>query len=350
MASTAPYHDYGLLATTLQWIRIKADEPAGTDARFSDTLLSHLLSEALDQTLADLYSQTQSPPCATFPVTVVAGQQYYTLPPNCQEIRRVAKITAATGLQEWALEPDSPKAPWGPGIIFDGLNSFQLVPIPTEGGDILTVEYVPGGHQPWHQNATPLFDTDDDAGSTTADADSLQLLSVETTGWFLGKFDRRPDAYVGHTLRLLGTVNDKYIDNTIPWFPIQERIISAYDVDAGLAVTVHPDFDAIVTGAGSDWTDWLGIDKVKLQSEAKGRTYLIYEVVPNVDPGIMGLAAIEVVIELLTQQEKSKKLALYERLRERKKRALLQRWASHQTIVPPTMDTLQASLEDFFPL
>lgn len=321
----APYHDHGHLSRTLRWIRIWADEPAYGSAKYSDAQLCEMLEAALDQITIDLYNQASSPPLAQYSATLVVNQRDYLLPVNFGEWRRIAKIHATTGMPEWEIVPRSNLSPIGPGVRFNAHGGFSMLPIPQTSGDIITFDYIPMGHLKVHQNAVPLRD-----GSTLRITDDDFYLNASNTSWFLGTFDRRPNAYIGQVVRLLGTTHDvipsmQTDEGTVPWFPIQERRIDSYDLFDSAKYTVAPDWDLV---------DWTGLsDNDSLGAAGDPQTYLVYEVLPDVDPAVVYLAGLDVAVQILSIEKKREKRDAIQALLERKKRAAQLRWANMDTRV-----------------
>jgi hypothetical protein len=168
------------------------------------------------------------------------------------------------------------------------------------------------------------------------------------TAWFVGAMDRRPNAFVGSRLRVLGSVNDILPATVLsPWFPPQERRIQTYDVYDGLAVGVRPNFDAGVLSATSTWANWNSIDRVVLTGDVVGRTYLLYEVLPDLDIQLLLVAALMTALEIATLCTNAKKAAALVSLLKTKKRGLVLKWTNQQTITSIHMDTTSMSVEDW---
>lgn len=318
----APYHPEGYLARAIQWVRIWADEPAYADRKYKDSDITLMIESALDAVITDLYNQASAPPVCRFNVTMVANQEYYVLPANVGEIRRWCHLNTLSGVPDWELIPRGDRNAAGPCVIEDGTSGFRLLPIPIKGGDILTVEYVPNGHMRLHQNATPRG-----SGSTLytgANSDEF-LMNFTTTPWFLGVFDKRPNAYLGSVVRQLGTVADVKppvsSGNSIAWWPVQERRMTAFSFYNNGRARVQPAWDSQVTYASID-------DPQNFGQPGDPQTYIIYEVLPDVDPAIMWLGAMEAAIQLLTIEKKFDKVKGIRDLYERRKRDAQLRWAN----------------------
>jgi hypothetical protein len=397
---SSPYHRQGYISRCLLWIRAHADESI-VKQKYNDVDLSMMLMASLDQILTDLYTSAECPPLSRYNVTVVPNQRYYMLPPNVSEIHRVSCIDQTTGVQRWEIIPENKYSPYGPGILFNGLLSFELLPIWTSSNnqDILTIEYVANGQMMFHQNATPVYMGAGDTGLNIIEQQGFALFSAENTGWFLGIFDRRPNAFLGQRLRVLGTVRD-IAPVGYPFFPVQERMVDRYYLDSNLKVTPQPSWSetagywkAISTypygsvvrptipngylyecttspygTAGSSEPAWGTVlggttvdndinwimrsstylltspsDQVNLNQTNDPRTYLIYEVVPEIDPAIFWLAALDTAIQILTIEKRYQKIAGVQAQFERKKRAAQLRWSNVNMRNPSSM-TRQSSL------
>lgn len=347
MATTdAPYHEQGFIARALKWLRVYADEPADVDRRFTDAELCLAWGESTAALMTELYAAADYPPKAVHSFTTVAAQQHYKLPPNVQEITRIACLDSTTGLPNWVVVPDSPRAPWGPNFLLDGLQDFQLLPIPQDGGDTITIEYVPGGPVLFHQQATPIYEGPGDTGTLRHTSTTFKLWHRTDTGWLVGGFDKRPNAFVGSRLRLLGSITDgKPATMLSPWIPVQERRIESYSMDDGLKLTVAPAFDSSWLNTSSTWAAWLNAAKTTLPGDSEARSYVVYEVLPDLDPALVGLGAIAAALDLCTAGTKGKKIVALSNLFQRRKRALLMKWSQPQTIASIHMDTTQSSAD-----
>lgn len=329
MAFTPPYHGEGILSRAINWCYLWADEPQ-VRAKYKPSTVSRMLSNGLDQALLDLYNSAQYPPRAAFNVTLVADQERYMLPGNIQQIHRVACIDTDSGLIRWEIIPRQFRDLCGPNILFEGFTSFRIIPIPQVSGDIITIEYTAGGPVPLHQNAL-ISRLSGTARITSASNVSTCYLMQKETPWLLGNFDRRANAFIGCTLRLLGTHNDVGAAG-LDFFPVQERVITAYDIHgdatAKLEVSCSPSFDSAISFTT------LG-DEVVYAGHPDGTSWLVYEVLPNVDAGVMTHAVINTALDLCSIEGNEKKIRTLTLANERLKRAVLLRWANAQTINSP---------------
>lgn len=334
----APYAPHGLLAKTVRWIRTQANEP--TAAKYTDTVLLEFFSQSLAVTLEEVYGMSPAPPYAQYSFTIVAGQQRYMLPANVKEIHRVSKLNATTGLPEWEVVPGSKDSPIGPRVVFEGTTGIRFVPTPQSGlwiGETLTVEYIPGGVLMLHQNLTPVYDTDDDAGTQIATASGLQLSETDgSTSWLVGEFDRRPRAYLGQVVRVLGTVTDQ-TPSGYKFFPVQERQIQTYTIETG-AIAVEPEFDF-------DFADVTDKQVLIAPPDVAGRTYLLYEIVPDVDSALFWIGAYQAAVAVARAEKREKTATALERELMKVKRGAQLRWSNMEQRVGPRFDT---TLDDYY--
>lgn len=341
----APDHAFGYIANALQWVRLLADDAKGVSSRYSNTQLVDLLMRSVDQVTTDIYASGDSIPKAYLTLSISAGQVDYMLPPNIGEIHRMAKINPDTGLPEWEIYPENPLHPIGPGIVFHGLTSFKLIPTPLIDTE-MQITYTPNGQLRCHQNATPLYSGNGDTGTVQITSSQFKL-NPRSTSWGLGLVDRRPNAYLGQVLRILGTSNDIVPPTSAiasaQFFPIQERRIESIDYYNGLLAVPAPTFDSGIT-----WTGFQSSDKVNegaLPNEA--RTYFVYEVVPDVDPALLHLAAIDVARTLQVILKNSQAVALIQDEYNKKKRAAQLRWANMEARMGNRFETLTVDRDPY---
>lgn len=124
-------------------------------------------------------------------VSLVADQEYYTLPPT---VDRVVKLAAVddNGDEMWEYDARNDHHPQGPVWALDGRN-LRMDPIPKNASN-LDVWFVPSASFGFHFS---------DDGGTINSATSFTLDSTLGGNEDLGIYDRRPNAYVGAMLRVL---------------------------------------------------------------------------------------------------------------------------------------------------
>jgi len=344
----APIYPNGILSKSIRWARQQVGEKSG--GRFSNDQVLEFLSAGLHDVTEVVYGMTPGPPLSRHTFTIEAEQDMYMLPADMKELHRIACIEPTTGLPKWEYLPRSKYRPSGPGVIIEGNRFIRFVPTPTEAvdGETITVEYIPGGMILLHQNASPVWGSTGDTGdqlfideSTLTEHDgyaTIQLMET-STDWFMGEFDQRPEAFVGMMIRVLGTVSDT-APSGYGYFPVQERVVNWYDAATEMA-RVEPawDFDAGATGDG------LLEDKENLVG-SEDTTYVIYEVLPVLDPALFYLAANLAAQEMAESANRRNKVkSLKDKYNEKLRLAGL-RWASMQTRVPPHMDSEEFDARD----
>lgn len=334
---SAPYAPRGLLAKTLAWVRQRANEPSAK--KYSDAKILEILSQQLSLVCEEVYSWAPHPPYARFSFTVSTDQQRYELPVTIQEIMRVVKLYTDSDAVEYEVWPGSRRHPYGPGLAFEE-NVAILVPKPELiDGETLTVEYIPGGPMWLHQNAAPIFDTDDDAG-TALITDEQFALEPSSTAWWLGELDQRPLALLGQVLRIVGTVTDK-VPAGYRAFPVQERRLRTWNFTT-LVGTFDPvlDFDPSVVTPTDKQVLIPAVDV------AAGRTYLLYEVLPALDPAVFWIAAYRVATEILMSEERYRKGSALSSECRKYERAAGKRWSQYEARAGHTFDTTDDDLTD----
>lgn len=345
--SVAPYHAQGFLSRAIRWVRKYADEPVVGNTKYTDYDLSVMLSHAMNPVLNDLYSMASNPPVARVSYTTVAGQDYYAFPPNVGEFRRLANISSVNNMPIWEIVPRPDDTPAGPGVLIEGLAGFRLVPTPQSGGDTIVLDYVPSGVLYPHQNAAPLWTKANDTGDpqltlSTDGSSSYFYLNPRPTAWKLGMYDPRPNAYLGQVVRILGTINDSVPTSVgAPLFPVQERIATAYDLFTSCRATLKPGLSSqlFVSGDPTPVSDPVANSVVGVTYGESPRTWVVYEVLPAVDPAVLWLAMLQVAIELCTIEQKKSKVPGLMAIQMKQARAAQLRWANTNMRTGLSMNT-----------
>jgi hypothetical protein len=309
----------GEIAACVQKIRLWTDN--FDTGKFSDSVLVDMISESWSEVLGDMYASADNVPLASFDVTLNSTDRYYTLPANVGEIRRVVHYDS-NGIAQWEILPRDFLNPAGCGIRFEGTQRFYIDPGLNSGTETVTVEYIPSGNVLLHKGKTA-------AGDAT-DSTILLAKAGVPSDLIYGTVDRRPNGYLGCYLGVLNTETGS-LPSSYVRFPIQQRIITDYDVSTG-EVTVSPDFDFdLSTMAGGS-----GGDPVKL----------VYEIYPIEAPIIWSVLARHVSRNLAGVENKQKRFQLQDRLYLEARRACALRWSQTQTrtgrsfntILPENMD------------
>jgi hypothetical protein len=289
----------GQIARAIQRVRQMVDDPE-TNAKFSDATIVQLLSESWSEVIGDLFAASDHPPLSRFTLTPVASQQYYYLPSSVGEILRVAERDGTTGLVKTEITPRNELSPWGPGIRFHGPHRVELTPIPTADWrvDSWEVLYIPNGDVSLVAGTTAALDS-----NSTSTAIRLNLSSST-----YGTPDQRPNAYVGCYIALVAASD---LPAGYSQFPIQERIISAYDVATGtVTVDVPFDFDIGSVLAG---------DTVN------------YEIFPFEAPIVWRVIATYTARNIAGFENKTGRFKTLNQMYAEAKRACILRWTNFQT-------------------
>lgn len=330
-------HSESIIGKFLRWTRRRASEPR-QGATFTNREILEYASKNLAEFLPRLYGACENPPYASFTITPVVNQELYMLPGDVMEVTRLAALDTNTGQDRWVIEPGDPRWPEGPSAQLDGLNFLRLRPYP-QSNESFSVRYIPGGYLLPHQNVCPVFDTDDDAGTQliAQDGSSFYVESRASTAagadnYLLGDFDKRPNAFVGQRLRILGTVGGTAPDS-FNFFPVQERIIETYTASTG-KLTFKPALDF-------DPADCLDTSKSVLYDppDSTGRTYYVYEILPNIDPALWWLISEMVALDVANAMSRHKTVSMIRGQLQSSIPNLVSRWATAFTAKGSWMDT-----------
>lgn len=226
----------GFLSRTLSRIRLFTDEPS-TNAKYTDADLLDLIRSSWTDVLGEIMRVTSKPIVVRHDISV-AGQDgitanTYILPPTVGSILRIAKINTNTGNSEWDVVPRSRWNPDGPGVLFEG-RAIKFQPDWAAGSYTLRVEYTPTGDLDMHIGTV---DASAFSNDTSANTCTVVLASSPDTG----SLDLRPNAYAGGVLRILSCDDDSE-------FPVQDRLITAYDYSTRTATLSPALTEAPATG------------------------------------------------------------------------------------------------------
>ena len=222
------------LNTVIERVRGYLDEPSSKYT--NDYLVRNIIMPEMVNVLSRLSLNFDNPVVVRHNVTFVSGTEYYQLPPNVGEVFRLVKLDSNNSVIKEYL-PMGQFSSQGPNWSLEG-NLLSCRPKP-DVSDTLTVFYIPNGDFLPHYNAGQ--------GQLSSDRKTLTLcLPSQVT---LGAIDRRPNAYVGATLRLLKNTAG---NSTI----VEERIIDSHTLSATDAgddqVTVRVAFDTSAYGSKTD--------------------------------------------------------------------------------------------------
>lgn len=245
----------GVLATLVDRIHTWSNEPT-IQAKYPASKLYPIIRSHYGEVFSELMRMSDNQYWVRFDVSVVDGDTHVLLPSNVGTIERIVERDSVTGLPRTEFYNRGRRHVAGPGFQHEG-NFLRWSPTWVGGAKTLTIEYQPSGET--HVGY-----------GTAATASSSQSALVLSTSPTEGYFDRRPGAYLGLWLRVLGagtTLTEN--PSGYSFFPIQERVIRAYDENAaaGPQVTVEPQFDFDLSSAA--------------HNASSGFTNLRYEIVPS---------------------------------------------------------------------
>jgi hypothetical protein len=313
----APDHPNAIYKDVYPWIRRASGEPE-TSPKYSDALLQDYLEEGMAQLIQDAYACGDMPPVVRWTLTPVSGQAYYKLPPDCMELLRVSEVDSTTGIELIRYDSRDVRSRYGTGPIRESEGFLYISPYPQSTSD-LQIMYIPGGDLRMHQNVAAIKSGDNDSGAELFTSTTCYL-EPQSTAWMLGTYDKRPNAFIGSRIRFLGTP-DNVAPSGYAYFPVMERVITDYDYTTK-QVTWAPPLEYVpgVTAAL--------VDKESLIGGETGRTYVVYEIVPNLHKHtirtISQLAALAIMEE---NQRTSRIKSIVPRI-ERNKHAVFNRWST----------------------
>ena len=210
------------LNTVIERVRGYLDEPSSKYS--NDFLMRNIVMPEMVNVLSRLSLNFDNPIVIRQAITIASGTEYYQLPPNVGEIFMLVQLDD-NNIVTADYKPQGQHHPTGPNWSIEG-NLLSVRPLPDKAIN-LVMFYIPNG------DFLPHYSAD---GGTLVDSNTFTLESTGTPD--IGALDRRPNSYVGATLRILGQSS-----NTV----IQERVISSHTVSTnGLSdsVDVRVAFDA----------------------------------------------------------------------------------------------------------
>lgn len=289
------------------------------DAKYGDSfIVSNLIYPVMTDVLARLNLNQDNPITVRHEIVLKTGVEHYILPPTCQEIWRVATTDENNRiLADWY--PKGQMNPMGPGWSIEG-NSLTVRPLPTASA-AMQVWYIPTGNVLSH------------LGTGYLQGNELVLAGTPT----LGMRDKRPNAYTGSVLRILGET----------W---QERIIQSYDVRQRI-VTVRVPFEeeweetssenTEVTGgtfSGSS-TSSGGFTTSNVSSSGGYAQTVTYEIAPVYSAALWEAIACGVALKIATARNaKETKVALIEREYRKALKTIIDNLANLQMRAPKGYD------------
>ncbi len=282
------------LYTVIERVRTYLDEPA-TNAKYDNSwIVNHLIYPCMVDVLARINLNQDNPICVRHRVLLDPDQTYYQLPPNVQEIWRVA-VSDADGYLQKEAYPRGVFNPSGPGWSIEG-NLLTIQP-QVITGESISIWYIPTGDVLCHY------------GTGYLNGRVLTLASSPT----LGQLDRRPNAYAGSILRLLPSTG-----------PIQERVIESHNVKTGkvtVRIPFHTGADPETSGSedtlsGSTSSQSSGTSSGapgSAESESSGgfTNTVLYEIAPIASQGLYEAISLACACKLGAVRSVSEKKMAY---------------------------------------
>jgi hypothetical protein len=222
------------LYSILERVRGYLDEPSSKYS--NDFIVRQVIMPEFVNCVSRLSLTFDNPVVVRTALSIVKNTEHYQLPPNVGELMRVAEYDDNKRLISEII-PRSEYNPHGPNWQIEG-NLLTFRPLPQYDRS-MEIVYIPNGDFMPHLNQGQ--------GQLSADRKTLTLcLPSQVT---LGAIDRRPNAYVGATLRLLKNTAG---NSTV----VEERVIDSHTLAATDAgddkVTVRVAFDTSAYGSKTD--------------------------------------------------------------------------------------------------
>lgn len=264
----------GFLSSSVSMVRQVIEEPS-VNVKYSDADILRYFKGSMGSVLTDVNANTDHPVLVRWSFPIVVDKQSYTLPPHCQKLYRIAKVSSIDGMIEWEILPGS-KWDWGSyGFQIEG-NTIRLL-AKWKTAYTLQVDFVPNSETYSHLGTTATYTP------TTVTLDSTPVD---------GSLDTRPDAYAGYLFRVLSSTDSESVYT-------QERRIISYNNQTRVATldeTLSPTLVGTVT----------------------------YEVVPAYSTLLQDVVCFHTAMTLLGIEGAQKKYALVKDIYNERKRALRQ--------------------------
>tara|TARA_R100000388_G_scaffold36150_2_gene28150 strand:+ start:6253 stop:7191 length:939 start_codon:yes stop_codon:yes gene_type:complete len=222
------------LFSVIERVRGYLDEPSSKYS--NDFLVRNVIMPEMVNVLSRLSLNFDNPVVVRHAISLVSGTEYYQLPPNVGEIFRLVQMNSDNIITA-DYKPEGQFHPSGPNWSLEG-NLLSVRPKPDKNLS-LHLFYIPNGDFLPHYNQGN--------GQLSADRKTLTLCLPSQVA--VGAIDRRPNSYVGATLRLLkNTAGNATV--------VEERVIDSHTLAATDAgddqVTVRVAFDTSAYGSKTD--------------------------------------------------------------------------------------------------
>lgn len=176
-----------IIKTYIEKVRHYLDDP-DVEAKYDDNyLVRFFLSASMTDVISRVSMMSDNQILCRFTLQVTAGTERYKLPPVVRQVLRLGPVEDATKLYTEDFRPRNELSLFGPGWALEG-NEIAFRPVPSETRE-LVVLYVPSGDIACHY------------GTGTLNANGTFTMGATPT---IGSLDKRPGAYIGSYLRILG--------------------------------------------------------------------------------------------------------------------------------------------------
>lgn len=216
----------GFIQTVLDRTRAYLDDPS-IDAKYDDNfLVKHVISPMFASVSSRINNSTVSPISVWIPFPLVRGTAYYALPPCVGEVWRMAIRNTADQYVSREAMPRTEYHYRGPNWKVEG-NMIVFNPTPDQDYDDIELQFM-------HSGEIMPFRT-----TATLDATLTILTFALTNVPSVGAIDRRDNAYLGSTVRILTSTGI-----------VEERIISGWTKNStNFQTTVRLPFTYAVAGS-----------------------------------------------------------------------------------------------------
>lgn len=236
-----------LIKSAIEELRILLNE-AALDSKYPDAfIVRSALSTAFSQVFSKANQISTERIFIRLPLTITAGQQYYTLPPCVEQVHCIRKYDE-DGRLVWDWRPDSMLSNKGPGWQLEH-RTLSLLPIPTEDIDC-ELWYTPSAHINMHY-AT-------DGSVTTSTAPTSFTLSASPALGLLGKGENE---YVGAVLRSLDSTHAERI---ISSYTNSTRVVGLRTALPNLSGTASRTYEIVPAGLGPFWAATVSLAAIRL--------------------------------------------------------------------------------------
>lgn len=199
-------------------------EESEGDGKYDSTFfIDHLCGPAMREVLSRINMNRENPIFIHYQITTVADQAEYLLPANIENVWRVAQYYDDGRVKAESM-PYNQYHPLETGWRIEG-NIIKFTPAPAVAGETVDIVYTPNG----------LFNPFYTGSGNTATITTTTTVTLPASPAY-GRLDKRENAYIGQTLRVLGSSVH------------EERQISGWDPATRVVTLRRP---LVVNGMGS---------------------------------------------------------------------------------------------------